>query len=334
MTGVGKNDKVLGSVRPCCGTEAEYRRRLRCLIDDLHASVTYWLRAAWRANEPELLDSIEEMPEGRLAADTQVSQGPEGHPDDSAGLPGLSGGRQGQYRQARQSGGTTQPLSPPLEDSAAPPGLALDAIPAAALQAAIRRLTRRWQRNFNAAAEDLADWFGQATSKRSDRVLAAHLRKAGITVKFRLTRTQRDVLRATIEQNVSLIRSIPQKYLHDVEGMVMRSVQTGRDLGQLTKALERTYKTTRKRAAFIARDQSNKATSSLNRARLIELGISEAIWIHSHAGKVPRPTHVRMHGKKFDVAKGMWDSHEGEWIHPGQLIQCRCTSRAVVPGFA
>jgi hypothetical protein len=322
MTRLGKNDRVLGSVRPCCGTEAEYRRRLRLLIDDLHASVTYWIRAAWRANEPELLDSIEEMPEGRLAFDAQVSQRPEGHPDDSAGLSGLRGGRQGQIRQARQSGGTTRPPSPPLEDSAAPPGLALDAIPAAALQAAIRRLTRRWQRNFNAAAEDLADWFGQSVGKRSDRVLASHLKKAGVTVKFRLSRAQRDVLRATIEQNVSLIRSIPQKYLHDVEGMVMRSVQTGRDLGQLTKSLERTYKTTRKRAAFIARDQSNKATSALNRSRLIELGISEAIWVHSHAGKVPRPTHLKMHGKKFDVAVGMWDPAEGEHVHPGELINC------------
>jgi SPP1 gp7 family putative phage head morphogenesis protein len=314
---VGKNDKVLGSVRPCCGTEAEYRRRLRLLIDDLHASVTYWIRAAWRANEPELLDSIEEMPEGRLAAD-RLSAVPRRRPESTGGALSVS-----EVRHALR--GTAEDL---------PPGLALDAIPAAALQAAIRRLTRRWQRNFNAAAEDLADWFGQSVGKRSDRVLAAHLKKAGITVKFKLSRAQRDVLRATIEQNVSLIRSIPQKYLHDVEGMVMRSVQTGRDLGQLAKALERTYKTTRKRAALIARDQSNKATSALNRSRLIELGISEAIWIHSHAGRVPRPTHLRMHGKKFDVSKGMWDPAEEDFIQPGDLINCRCTSRAVVPGFA
>jgi len=63
----------------------------------------------------------------------------------------------------------------------------------------------------------------------------------------------------------------------------------------------------------------------------LELGITEAVWMHSHAGKVPRPTHVAMNGTRFKVAEGMWDSAEGKFIQPGELINCRCTSRSVLP---
>jgi len=40
-----------------------------------------------------------------------------------------------------------------------------------------------------------------------------------------------------------------------------------------------------------------------------------------------------MDGKKYDVAKGMWDPAVREYIFPGQLINCRCFSRSVIPGF-
>ncbi|MDB5605134.1 MAG: phage head morphosis protein [Bradyrhizobium sp.] len=113
--------------------------------------------------------------------------------------------------------------------------------------------------------------------------------------------TKAIIMAATVGQQVSLIKSIPSQYFTDVEGLVMRSVQTGRDLGQLTKDLQEQFGVTCRRAAFIARDQNNKATASMTRARQDELGITQAIWVHSGAGKHPRPTHVAMNGTKYDV---------------------------------
>jgi SPP1 gp7 family putative phage head morphogenesis protein len=279
MRRIGKNDKVLRPVHANVAIQKEYERRLKCLIDELHNSIVYWLSAAYKRNEPRIVEAADEI--------------------------------------------ETKPLV-----------LAQDAIPAAALRRAIRRLTKRWKSRFDEAADELADWFGQAVSDRSDKALQAILRKGGISVRFKMSRAQRDVLHATVNANVSLIKSIPQKYLGAVEGIVMRGVQTGRDLQQVTKALQKEFGVTRRRAEFISRDQASKATSSLHRARLIELGIQEAIWIHSHAGKTPRPSHVAMHGKKYDVVKGMWDPDEGEWITPGFLINCRCVSRPIVKGFS
>lgn len=214
------------------------------------------------------------------------------------------------------------------------PVIAQDAAtPASILRIAVSKLVRRWQRRFDVAAKELAEYFTDDVSERTDARMKRILQDGGFSVKFKMTEAQKDIARATVNANVSLIKSIPQQYLRNVEGIVMRSVQTGRDLGQLSKDLQKQFGVTKRRAALISRDQNNKATSAFQRARQQELGITRAVWMHSHAGKEPRPTHVKMDGKSYDINKGMWDADEKAWIFPGQLINCRCTSRSVVPGF-
>jgi SPP1 gp7 family putative phage head morphogenesis protein len=198
----------------------------------------------------------------------------------------------------------------------------------------LAKLTRRWTKRWNDASKSLADYFAQDVSDRSDAQLKSILKKAGISVQFKMTPAQRDIIKATVNANVSLIKSIPQQYLGQVEGIVMRSVQTGRDLGQLSKDLQTRLGVTKKRAALISRDQNNKATSALQRARQQEIGITEAVWMHSHGGKEPRPTHEANDGKRYKVATGWFDPAVKKNIWPGELINCRCTSRSVLPDFA
>jgi SPP1 gp7 family putative phage head morphogenesis protein len=214
------------------------------------------------------------------------------------------------------------------------PKIAQDkAIPATVLEVAIRKLAKRWLKRFDDAADALAEYFSQRMIDRSDNALKSILKKAGFTVKFRMTQAAKDVLQATVNQNVGLIKSIPQDYFNEVQGLVMRSVQTGRDLGQLTKDLTQRYDITKKRAALIARDQNNKATSAIHRARQVELGITQAIWRHSGGGKHPRPKHVAADGKKYDVNKGLPIGDQGQYVFPGEEINCRCVSISVIPGL-
>lgn len=213
------------------------------------------------------------------------------------------------------------------------PELAQDASPAATMRELMRRLARRWTKKFDTLAQEMAEHFATDVQDRTDGAMQAAMRKAGWTVKFKPTRAQNDVLQAVVGENVSLIKSIPQKYLTDVEGDVMRSVATGRDLGALSKSLEDRYDVTKKRAAFIARDQNNKATAALTRVRQEELGITRAIWMHSHGGKEPRPTHLANDGHEYDVGTGWFDPAEGKYVRPGELINCRCVSKSIVPGF-
>jgi len=214
--------------------------------------------------------------------------------------------------------------------------LAQDELPATAVAARVRRLARYWQRKFDALAPDLARYFATQVSKRSTAALSTMLKRGGIAVKMRDTRAYQDVLKAAVEENVSLIRSIPQQHFGRIEGMVLRSVQTGRDLHQLTEDLEDAFGVARRRAELIARDQNNKATAVLQRTRQAELGVTEAIWVHSGGGAHPRPTHVKA-GKervKFSLVDGWYDPAIQKRIWPGTEINCRCVARPVISGFS
>jgi len=257
-----KKQKLLTPVRPNVGVELAYRRKLERLIDEMSASVIYWVSAAYKKNEP---------------------------------------------------------------------AMAQDAIPADYLRRLMKKLARRWMSRFDDAANELAEYFAKAASERSDAALKAILKRAGVSIEFKMTPAQRDILSATVNQNVSLIKSISGNYLAQVDGSVMRSVQTGRDLASLTKDLREHHGVSKRKAAMISRDQNNKATSAMNRARQIELGIKEAVWLHSAGGKEPRPKHVAFSGKRYDVVKGAPIGDKEEYVFPGQEINCRCVCKSVLP---
>lgn len=218
------------------------------------------------------------------------------------------------------------------------PRIAQDAIPAKALERELRDLGDQWQARFDSAAPKLARWFSKRTYQRSDLALKRILKEAGVSVQFQMTPVMRDVFEATVGENVSLIKSISSQYHTQVEGLVMRSVSTGRDLGYLTEELQRRFGVTKSRAALIARDQNNKATAAMNKVRQLEVGggEAEAIWLHSHGRKEPRPTHLANTGKRYKVAKGWFDPDPKvrRYIQPGELINCGCVSRLVVKGFS
>lgn len=247
------------------GIEMAYRRKLKALILDMHASVLYWLRAAYRQNTPEI---------------------------------------------------------------------AQDESPARTLRKAMRRLARRWQANFDEGADQLARWFAQETKDYADGSLQRILGESGFAVKFTMTAPMRDVYASVIGENVGLIKSIASEYLTQVEGLVMRSVQTGRDLEYLTTELRKRFAITNRRAVMISRDQNNKATAVVNRVRQKELGITQAIWHHSHGGQEPRPEHVKWNGKPYDIDQGMWSEVAQKYVWPGTEVNCRCVSVPMVPGLA
>jgi uncharacterized protein with gpF-like domain len=217
-----------------------------------------------------------------------------------------------------------------------PATMAFDDVSVSVLRKAVQALRRRWLRAFDAMSEKLARYFAKGAQDRADGDLKRILREAGFTVEWTMTPAMRDVVGAIVAENVALIKSIPREQLDRVEGAVMRSVQQGRDLKMLYDELREGFGVSKKRARLISRDQNNKATSLLQRARFVESGIRECIWMHSHAGKTPRPSHVKAGRDKvrFDPAVGWYDPHEKKHIWPGVLINCRCTCKPVIKGFS
>lgn len=207
--------------------------------------------------------------------------------------------------------------------------LAEDALPSQKMAKVLNELRLRWMAKFDEAAPLISDAYLKAMFRTSDAAFKKALKDAGLAVEFKMTQAMRDAFQAKLTENVSLIKSIPAEYLQKVEGAVMRGYAAGRDLQSMVKELRQLYPEAAHRAELIARDQSNKANAVVNRTRSMELGIEEAIWMHSHAGKTPRPSHVAANGKRFKIAQGMLI--DGEYIQPGEEINCRCTYRIVLP---
>ena len=209
--------------------------------------------------------------------------------------------------------------------------MARDESPAAALNAIMKRLARKWNKRFAEAAPELAKYFSLAARDRTDGALRAALKKAGMTVSFKMTRAVNDIVQAKVAENVSLIKTIASEHLADVEQLVMRSVAAGRDLGGLREALQERYGITHRRAALIARTSNNQTTAAILKARQGELGVTTAKWIHSHAGRTPRPEHVAWNGKEYPIAEGMYSKVDREFVWPGTPFNCRCQSRSILP---
>ena len=211
--------------------------------------------------------------------------------------------------------------------------IAQDRTAAAEIDDAMKRLARKWQSRFDQLAPNLARHFATQATMRTDKGLEAALRRGGMTVRFQMSESVKNAFEATLAENVGLIKSIASEHLTDVQGMVMRSVAQGRDLGALTKELRARFDVPMKRAALISRDQNNKATAVITAARQREIGVTQARWVHSTAGRHPRPSHVKAgrEGLIYVVSKGALI--DGEGILPGQMINCRCVGRSIIPGF-
>ena len=185
---------------------------------------------------------------------------------------------------------------------------------------------------FNKNAEELAEWFVKRADSNTKIRLGKNIASVtGSTVKFKTTPEIELTLDSLLAENTSLIKSIPSQYINDVTVLVSQSVRAGRSLGDLTKELQERYDITKNRARTIARDQNNKATESINRERNKSLGITEGEWMHRSGSKQPRSSHQKAHGKRFKLDKGLLI--DGEYIFPGQKINCNCSFRPVIPGL-
>lgn len=220
--------------------------------------------------------------------------------------------------------------SQPVHDSA----LATDARPKIdLLRRALELWGERWTISLGDLADKLANEFANKNRSYTDRALKQSFKAAGMTVEFKPTKRMLEDYAAVVAENVQLIKSIPQKYLTDVQSTVWTNVTKGGDLKQMSEDIQHVYGVTHRRAAFIARDQNNKAKATFERTRDQELGVTKFIWVHSNAGKEPRPTHLHADGRTYSLAKGMYDKDEGKYVFPGELINCRCTQRAILPGW-
>jgi len=218
---------------------------------------------------------------------------------------------------------------------AAHSGVGMDISPASQARILANKLKERFDQLFNdkakAYAESMVDQANEASSAATFRSLKELSGGLSFKTKGVMTPVMREFMKASVTENVSLIKSIPREYFRKIEGQINRSIISGGGLESLTKYFEEQHGIESRRAKNIAIDQTHKAYNGLNKGRMQAVGIKAFQWIHSGGGLHPRPLHQSYSGKTFT-----WDKlpiiEEGtsERGIPGQAVNCRCTMVPIV----
>jgi len=140
-----------------------------------------------------------------------------------------------------------------------------------------------------------------------------------------------EVLKASVAENVALIKSIPMQYLEQVQGAVLRSITNGQGLADLVPFLEQQKGITLRRAKMIAHDQTRKAYNNISKGRLQAAGLKKFEWLHTGGSNHPRKEHIAMNGNvyRFDDPP-IIDIKTGQRGIPGDAINCRCRIKPVI----
>jgi len=146
-----------------------------------------------------------------------------------------------------------------------------------------------------------------------------------------------DMLRA-LQENINLIQDVPQKTLNDILSDFDKIFQEkGFDQDALVETLNSRFKMSKRRASFIAEDQTQKIIGELSRVRQTNLGINSYLWqtmedlvvVGTPGGKYPIGTPGHMNHFVRNGLEFLWSQPPPDG-HPGQAFNCRCVALAVV----
>lgn len=139
----------------------------------------------------------------------------------------------------------------------------------------------------------------------------------------------RELMERWVNENVSLIKTIPQDSLGKMRQIVLEGYKKGETTTAIVKKIQKAYSVDRRHAQLLARDQIAKLNSNIAQKQQRDAGVEEYIWSTSGDSRV-REDHARLNNKRF-----RWDDppvvdrKTGRRAHPGEDYQCRCVPIAV-----
>ena len=139
-------------------------------------------------------------------------------------------------------------------------------------------------------------------------------------------------------ENVRLIKTIPEQYFENLQGIVSRGLQQGALGGDMASDIKNLYAVTNRRAQMIARDQVASLNGLISQKRQTAAGITFYQWSTSKDARV-RDSHAEQEGRYYawpgSGAVGM--SFNGKTVLPPPLkgppgieINCRCVALPII----
>ncbi len=132
-----------------------------------------------------------------------------------------------------------------------------------------------------------------------------------------------------VDENVSLIKTIPFDTLDDMRQIVRDGFVEGKSTTRIMREIQDKYNVEKNHARLLARDQTGKLNAKVTEAQQRDAGIEEYIWCDCGDSRV-RDSHKALNGKRF-----RWDNppvvdiKNGRRCHPGEDYQCRCRAKTV-----
>lgn len=195
------------------------------------------------------------------------------------------------------------------------------------IENAIRSLLARWTSPFaQRQAERIAETFVKAASNDG--------KSFGIDL-YGGDQQLQDYLKAAAFQNAQLVKSVPTRYLEQVQNIVVGNMRQGMRPSYIEQRLVEQFGVAARDAKRIARDQHSKIQGEINRIRQTSSGIKYFRWLTSHDDRV-RHSHRIAGDKVTKYGKGIysWDDLpivDGVPAYPGSPINCRCVAVPVTP---
>lgn len=157
---------------------------------------------------------------------------------------------------------------------------------------------------------------------RKDWVQAVK-RSTGIDLASQLARDDiEDEFAAMVRKNVALVQNLGDDIKTRIERVILDAVISGARPSDLAKTLRDEFGILDRRAQLIARDQTAKASSSLDELRQDQAGITRYRWSGVLDNR-ERESHRAQEGKIF-----AWAVPPEGTGHPGHDINCRCVAIA------
>ena len=197
----------------------------------------------------------------------------------------------------------------------------------------LNAMQQKWEARFRLLANRQVRKMLDRVMRNSEVTLKMSLREVSQKLKVDTSLSDarlEEVIKASTQEAAGLIKRIPEQFLGDVQGQVMRSITSGRGMQDLVPYLTKRYEGDKKWARHVAMDQTRKSYAAVNRVRLQKLGCEEFEWIHSGGSAHPREEHIALSGKKFRFDDPpVINKKTGEKGFPATLPFCRCVLKPV-----
>ena len=146
----------------------------------------------------------------------------------------------------------------------------------------------------------------------------------------------REQIKVWVNNNVSLIKTIPQDTLTTMRNIIEDGYLSGKTNTAIGDAIQEAYRIERERAQFIARDQIAKLNSDITEAQQRDAGVEEYEWSDSGDSRV-RHCHAEFDGQRFkysDPPMNWYDTKSKGRVYtkpynPGKAPRCRCVALPV-----